>query len=73
MGISFLTFNWRGLHGLEKRRGVLNYLKKKNKSLYFLQDTHFTNDDLTTVRAFWGSEVYISPGKTADSSGVAIF
>ena len=46
-------------------------MKKKNKSLYFLQDTHFTNNDLTIVRAIWGSEVYISPGKT-DSRGVAI-
>lgn len=71
MGVSFLTFNCRGLHGLEKRRDVLNFLKKKNKSIYFLQDTHFTNDDLTVIRAIWGFEVHISPGKS-DSRGVAI-
>lgn len=68
MSLSLLSFNCRGLHGIEKRRDVINFLKQKQKSIYFLQDTHFTEDDVNMVRSMWGYEIFISPGKT----GVAI-
>ena len=71
MSFSIITFNCRGLGGLEKRRDVLNYLKQKNFSISFLQDTHFTADDYTQVRSLWGYEIYISPGQS-NSRGVAI-
>lgn len=71
MSLSLLSFNCRGLHGIEKRRDVFNLLKQKQKSIYFLQDTHFTEDDVNMVRSMWGYEIFISPGKT-DSRGVAI-
>ena len=70
MSVKLLTFNCRGLGGMEKRRDVLNYLKQKNFSIYMLQDTHFTNDDLHLARSIWGYEIFISPGKS-DSRGVA--
>lgn len=46
-------------------------MKQKQKSIYFLQDTDFTEDDVNMVRSMWGFEIFISPGKT-DSRGVAI-
>lgn len=67
MSLSLLSFNCRGLLGIEKRRDVLNFLKQKQKSIYFLQDT-LTEDGVNMVRSMWGYEIFISPGKT----GVAI-
>lgn len=69
--MSLLSFNCRGLHGIEKRKDVFNFLKQKQKSIYFLQDTHFTEDDVDKVRSMWRYEIFISPGKT-DSRGVAV-
>ena len=71
MSLSITSFNCRGLQGLDKRRDVLNYLKQKQNSIYFLQDTHFTKDDTNIVRSIWGYDTYTSPGKN-DSRGVAI-
>lgn len=45
--------------GMEKRRDVLNYIKQKNCSIYFLQDTHFTADDYVNNR--YGGMMFISP------------
>jgi exonuclease III len=71
MSFSLLSLNCRGLGGIEKRRDVLNYLKQKNFSIYFLQDTHFTADDTSQIRSLWGYDIYISPGKS-DARGTAI-
>ena len=70
MSLKILTLNCRGLNGLQKRRDVLNYFKKKF-SIYFLQDTHFTSNDLDLVQTIWGYEVFISPGRS-DARGTAI-
>lgn len=56
-----MSLNCRVLAGMEKRRDVLNYIKQKNCSIYFLQDAHFTADDYVQIRSFWGHDVYISP------------
>lgn len=45
MSFKVVTFNCRGLGGLDKRRDVLNYIKQKQFSISFLQDTHFTLND----------------------------
>ena len=66
-----MSLNCRGLGSLEKRRDVLNYIKQKQFSIYFLQDTHFTENDYEQIRAFWGYNIYISPGRS-DARGTAI-
>lgn len=66
-----MSLNCRGLAGMEKRRDVLNYIKQKNCSIYFLQDTHFTADDYVQIRSFWGHDVYISPS-ASNARGTAI-
>ena len=38
---------------------------------YCLQDTHFTLDEIKFIRAQWGYDIYLSPGKR-DSRGVAV-
>ena len=66
-----LSLNCRGLGDVTKRKDVFNYLRKKQFSVYCLQDTHFTSNDLNYIRSQWGYDVYLSPG-TRDSRGVAI-
>ena len=46
-------------------------MKQKKFSIYFLQDTHFTSDDVDLVRTIWGYEVFIRPGRS-DARGTAI-
>jgi hypothetical protein len=64
MSIKIISLNCRGLGSIEKRRDVLNFLKQKRFSIYFLQDTHFTESDYSHVSAFWGYNVYISHSKS---------
>ena len=71
MSIRMISLNCRGLGSIEKRRDVLNFLKQKQFSIYFLQDTHFTDSDYSQVRAFWGYNIYFSPGRS-DARGTAI-
>ena len=71
MSLSIVSFNCRGLGGIEKRRDVLNYMKQKNVSICLLQDTHLTNDEYKQVRSFWGFEIFLSPGKS-NARGTAI-
>lgn len=51
MRLSLLFFNCRGLHGIEKRRDAVNFLKQKQKLIYFFKDTHFTENDVNMVRS----------------------
>ena len=71
MSLKIVSFNCRGLSGLQKRRDVLNYLKQKNYSICLLQDTHFTDDDYQQVRSFWGYDIFFSPGRS-NARGTAI-
>ena len=52
--VTFISVNLRGAHIAEKRKVVLNFLKKKKYSIYFLQDTHFTKKEENYVRSQWG-------------------
>ena len=45
-----LSVNVCGLFSSEKRKDVLIFLKKKNYSIYFLQDTHFTKKEDNYIR-----------------------
>ena len=66
------SMNCRGLAGFEKRRDVLHYLRKKNYSIYCLQDVHFEKDIEKKVRSEWGLDCYFSSFKS-NARGVAIF
>ena len=61
----------RGLGNPEKRADILNYLKSKNYSIYFLQETHFTDNETKFIRAQWGYECYFS-NFSSQTKGVAI-
>lgn len=49
----------------------MNYLKSKNCSIYFLQETHFTKKEEKYIRAQWGYESFFS-SFSSQAKGVAI-
>ena len=69
--IKVLSANFQGLRNIEKQRDVLSYFKDKNTNTVCLQNTHFIEDDMMTVKDLWNNEVYVNGGKT-NSRGVAI-
>ena len=68
--ITFLSVNVCGRSSPEKRKDVLNFLKKKTYSIY-LQDTHFTKKEENYIRSQWGFESFFS-SFSSQSRGVAI-
>ena len=56
---------------MDKRSDTFNFLKNKNHSVYFLQDTHFTTKEQNYIRTQWGFECYFS-NYSSQSRGVAI-
>ena len=69
--IRVLSANCQGLGSKEKRADVLSYFKEQNASIICLQDTHWTERDIKSLRTIWGNDLYISEGKT-NSRGAAI-
>ncbi|MCG7879939.1 MAG: endonuclease/exonuclease/phosphatase family protein [Candidatus Thiodiazotropha endolucinida] len=69
--ITFVSMNCQGLSGAFKRADTLNFLRSKKYSIYFLQDTHFTDKEENYIRTQWGFECYFS-NFTSQSRGVAI-
>ena len=69
--ITFLSVNVCGLSFPEERKDVLNVLKKKKYSIYFLQDTHFTKKEENYIRSKWGFKCFIS-SVSSQSRGAAI-
>ena len=43
--VSILSVNAQGLGDKNKRKDVFNFLKEKKASIYFIQDTHFTDSE----------------------------
>ena len=39
--VTVVSVNYQGLGNRQKRKDVFHYLRNKNYSIYFLQDTHF--------------------------------
>ena len=70
--IVIVSMNCQGLGGKDKRKDVLNYLKKNKYSIYCLQDTHFTEKEENYIRTQWGFECYFS-SYNSQSRGTAIF
>ena len=52
--VTILSMNCRGLADVEKRNDVLHYLKKKNYSIYCLQETHFSEEIHSLITSKWG-------------------
>jgi exodeoxyribonuclease-3 len=69
--IKLCSVNCRGLSDKTKRRDVLNYLRKKNFSIYCLQDVHWDQKWENMIRAEWGYECFTA-GNTSNSRGVAV-
>lgn len=69
--VTIISVNLRGAQLSSKRKDVLNYLKQKRYSIYYLQDTHFTEKEESYIRAQWGYDCYFS-SYNSQSRGVAI-
>lgn len=69
--MTFVSVNLRGLQLANKRKDVLNFLKQKKFSVYFLQDTHFTKTEEKYIRTQWGYESFFS-SFSSQQRGVAI-
>ena len=67
--LKILSANCRGLGDVNKRKDVFDYLRRKNYSIYCIQDTHFTENTHQIVRSQWGFECFSSYG-TSNSRGV---
>lgn len=69
--LRILSFNARGLGNQEKRRDVLDYLKKLRYDVYLLQDTHLTNEKVCYFNTLWRGICYHACG-THNSRGVSV-
>jgi len=58
--VTILSMNCRGLADVEKRNDVLHYLKKKNYSIYCLQETHFSEKIDSLITSKWGYKAYFN-------------
>ena len=63
--------NVRGLRDKTKRIKMFTWLKNKNLSIIFLQETHCTNELEDVWRTGWGHKVFFS-NKSSHSGGVCI-
>lgn len=69
--VTFSSVNCQGLGNFQKRRDVFHYLKNKNYSVCFLQDTHFESKLEKYIKSEWGYECYFA-SHTSNARGVAI-
>lgn len=71
MSLKILSANCQGLGGINKRRDVLNDLKRKKFDVFCLQDTHFTFQRQQNVKTIWRGKCFFS-SFSSKSRGVAI-
>ena len=69
--VTILSMDCRGLADVEKRNDVLHYLKKKNYSIYCLQETHFSEEIHSLITSKWGYKAYFN-SSTSSKKGLAI-
>ena len=69
--IKILSFNARGLGNQEKRRDVLDYLRRLRNDIYLLQDTHLAEEKTCYFNTLWHGACYHSYG-THNSRGTSI-
>jgi exonuclease III len=70
--IQFITHNVRGIQTMEKRRDYLVWLKKYNKHIIFLQETHTSSLDEIYFKNTWGHEMFFSHGTTKSKGLITI-
>ena len=70
--IKICSLNCQGLGDHNKRRDVINFLRKSNYSIICLQDTHFVKRNERLIRNEWGYKVIFN-SYDSRSRGVAIF
>lgn len=71
MAVKISSANVRGLNGGNKRRDVLEFLKKSQSNIYFIQDIHCGKKQEYLFKNNWDGEMLIASG-TSNSRGVAI-
>ena len=69
--LKLCTYNARGLRQCRKRRQVFAYLHKQNKDIFFIQETHSSQNDERYWKAEWGGHIVFCHGSTI-SRGVCI-
>ena len=69
--ITIVPVNLRGAQLSNKRTNVLNSLKRKRCSIYFLQETCCTEKEENYITAQWGYECYFN-SYNSQSRGVAV-
>ena len=69
--INLASLNCRGLSELKKRRDVLNFLKKQNYDVLFLQETHLIKESSLYFDSLWKGKCFHSC-YTNRSRGVTI-
>ena len=70
--LKIISMNAQGLRDKNKRKDVFNFLKNKNASIYFVQDTHFTDEEMKTIYIDFGFTCYFN-NNDSRSRGVATF
>uniref|UniRef100_A0AAR2JMC4 exodeoxyribonuclease III n=1 Tax=Pygocentrus nattereri TaxID=42514 RepID=A0AAR2JMC4_PYGNA len=71
LGLTFTSWNVRGVNDPVKRRKVLTHLKSLSSDVIFLQETHLKRDFHIRLRFNWVGQVYHS-SFSAKARGVAI-
>ena len=71
MDLKIGSINIRGLGDRSERREIFNWLKRKQMSIYFIQEAHCTDDNMHNWRAEWGYQALFS-GCSSVKAGVAI-
>ena len=64
-------YNSNGLGSKSKRDRVLNWLKGKKETIFFIQESHSTTENERDWRNSWGGDIIFNHG-TSNSTGVAI-
>ena len=69
--IKLLSANCQGLRDLKKRADVINYLDSLGGNILCLQESHWTKNDLSTIKNIWKGDCFLG-GTRTNSNGVAI-
>lgn len=67
----FCTYNCNGLGDFKKRKDVFDFLREKQCSIYFLQETHLLHNSENFIRSCWGYTTFLA-GCDTNKNGVAI-
>ena len=69
--IKVLSANCQGLRNISKRADVLNYLGNMGSSILCLQETHWIDRDIGSIKQLWKGDCFINGSKT-NARGVTI-